>query len=247
MSQIKIEDIRTALKEDGWELISKEYKNLDTNLIFKCDEGHEVISTWKKIRQKRVCPICEKNKYKKSLAKSVVPKKKGVSRIIGVDQATYTSGWSVFDDGKLVDYGIFETTENTETKRIEEVKNWLLNMVELWKPDKVGIEDIHLESTGRVINTANGLKVYKILAHLQGVLMILLLEEKVSFDLCSPSSWRKKCGVTGRTKSDKKKSAQLKVKKEFDITVTEDEADAICIGKYTSDLYNKEKIINWEE
>ena len=34
----------------------------------------------------------------------------------------------------------------------------------------------------------------------------------------------------------------------FDITVTDDEADAIGIGKYVSEVLNKEiKIYNWEE
>ena len=40
---------------------------------------------------------------------------------------------------------------------------------------------------------------------------------------------------------------QLLVKEWFDITITDDEADAIGIGKYISDVnFKKVEIINWE-
>ena len=38
---------------------------------------------------------------------------------------------------------------------------------------------------------------------------------------------------------------QNKAKEWHDITVTDDEADAIGIGKYVADLYNIQ-VINWE-
>ena len=50
MAKIKIEDIRKAAIDNGWELISTEYKNLSKELIFKCDEGHEISITYKKVR-----------------------------------------------------------------------------------------------------------------------------------------------------------------------------------------------------
>ena len=40
---------------------------------------------------------------------------------------------------------------------------------------------------------------------------------------------------------------QMLAKKWFDITITDDEADAIGIGKYVSDLHTQAVIIeNWE-
>ena len=44
-----------------------------------------------------------------------------------------------------------------------------------------------------------------------------------------------------KTKADKKKSAQLKVKEWYDVSVTNDEADAVCIGRYGA---NKTKVSN---
>ena len=64
MARIRIEDIRAELEHDGWKVISNEYVNLDTEMIFECDEGHKVYAPWKKIRQKRECTLCKQNKYK---------------------------------------------------------------------------------------------------------------------------------------------------------------------------------------
>ena len=92
-----------------------------------------------------------------------------------------------------------------------------------------------------------GLQTYKVLAHLQGILMETCYELNLTYTICSPASWRAHCNVKGKTKSDKKKSMQINVKNWFDVSVTNDEADAIGIGKYVADSYNpKPEIISWE-
>ena len=45
MSKITIEQIKETLAQDKWKLISQEYKNLDSELVFECDEWHKVYST----------------------------------------------------------------------------------------------------------------------------------------------------------------------------------------------------------
>jgi hypothetical protein len=84
MSRITIEQINEELKETGWKCVSTEYKNLDSELSFECDEGHNVYATWKKVRSKRECPVCKKNAFKK-LVDSVKPKPKGQKRILALD------------------------------------------------------------------------------------------------------------------------------------------------------------------
>ena len=56
MSKIHLEDIQKEIESDGWKLLSTEYKNLDSEMIFECKEGHKVYSSWKKIiLQLRTC------------------------------------------------------------------------------------------------------------------------------------------------------------------------------------------------
>ena len=40
MAKITIEQIKEEIAQDNWVLLSSEYKNLDTELIFECPNGH---------------------------------------------------------------------------------------------------------------------------------------------------------------------------------------------------------------
>lgn len=250
MAKIDIETIKKELQEDGWKLISTEYKNLDTELVFECNEGHRVFSNWKKIRNSRICPVCQTNRYKISEMK-ILPKKKNSIRVIGLDQATYTTGFSIFCDGELETYGVFQTSLDNVVERNNAVKNWLISMVENWKPDYVALEDIQLQQLGgkQVKNADNvvGVQTFKILAQLQGVLLNTLFELGVPTEVVYPATWRAHCQIKGRTKVDRKRSMQIKVKEWFDVSVSDDEADAIGIGKFLVEVKGKPTIIeNWE-
>lgn len=242
MSKITIESINEELKNSGWKCISTEYKNLDSELIFECEEGHQVYAPWKKIRTKRECPVCKQNTYKQEILK-VEPKRKGVTRILAIDQATHTCGWSVFDDQQLIRYGTFTTNQSDEIARDSTIKNWIISMIENWKPDCVALEGIQFqdEASGQKM----GVTVFQALARLQGILMETCYSLKVPYSVYSTNTWRHHCGVKGRSRIDKKRSMQLIAKKEYDITVTDDEADAIGIGKYAASLH-KIQVVNWE-
>ena len=242
MARITLEQINEELKEFGWKCTSTEYKNLESELCFECEEGHEVYASWKKIRTKRECPICKQNTFKR-LVGSVKPKPKGEKRVLALDQATHTTGWSIFDGPRLVRYGIFNTEIKDETARISAIKNWMLSMISNWGPDCVAIEGIQFqeESSGQKMSVT----VFQGLARLQGVLMETCYTLKVDFVVCPTNTWRNHCGVKGRYRADKKRSMQLQAKKWYDITVTDDEADAIGIGRYAADL-NNIQVTSWE-
>lgn len=243
MARIKIEDIRAEAEKNNWCLISDKYENLDSELIFQCPEGHTVYNSWKKLRNKFECPICKKNQYKDSA--KIISKQKNVRRILALDQATHITGWAIFDNDKLVTFGKFKSTLEHEEERTNQIKNWLVNMISNWQPDEVGIEDIHFQGTTSSGDPI-GIKTYKVLAHLQGVLIDTLFEQKITFKICPPATWREHCQVKGKTSSDKKRSMQKKVKDWFDINVTNDEADAIGIGKYMADTLTKWESVCWE-
>lgn len=243
MARITIESINEELAPTGWKCISEEYKNLDSELQFNCEEGHLVCAPWKKIRKLPECPVCKRNKHKSNNALLVEPKKKGQKRILALDQATHLSGWSIYDGQTLIRYGTFETNQKDEIQRISTIKNWFLSMLDNWKPDFVAIEGIQFqdESSGNKM----GVTVFQGLARLQGVLMETCYSQCVDYTVCPTNTWRNHCGVKGRYRADKKRSMQLIAKKWYDITLTDDEADAVGIGRYAADL-NKIEVTNWE-
>lgn len=244
MARIKIEEIKEEAKKENWEVISNKYTNLDTEMIFECPEKHKVYLPYKKIRNKWECPVCKMNNFKIEQIE-YIPKKKGVQRVLGLDQATHISGFSIFDNEKLIHHGTLEVFEDDEIERDNHIKQWLISIIESWKIDLIGMEDIQLQQFN---NRDIGVTTFKILARLQGILMECCYELGIDYILCPPATWRAHCKVKGRTKSDKKKSMQLIVKELFDISVNNDEADAIGIGKYIAETKKKQKeIFNWED
>jgi Holliday junction resolvasome RuvABC endonuclease subunit len=175
----------------------------------------------------------------------VVPKPKGKKRIIALDDATHDTGWAIFDGDTLIKYGVFSTNQSTEVERISAVKQWLINLITVWAPDTIVIEDIQLQKEDFNGDAVQNLTTYKVLAHLQGVLQNILFELHIPFETVYSAVWRKACEIKGRYRADKKRRAQLQVKKWYGLDVSKDEDDAICIGRY----YLKKttpRIIKWE-
>jgi len=69
----------------------------------------------------------------------------------------------------------------------------------------------------------------------------------IDHDLVYSTVWRQYCNVgSERGRENKKKLAQAKVKEWYNQNCTQDEADAICIGKYfVSKLKNSKS--SWGE
>lgn len=244
MSKLKIDEIRSELEKDGWKVISDTYQNLDSEMEFECNEGHRVFAPYKKIRTKRECPVCKQNTYFTQDNK-IVSKSKDKKRILALDQATKVTGYSIFDNGELIKYGIFETSLNDEIARDNALKNWLLSMIQNWKPDVIALEGIQFQEN--VGGYSVGVTTFETLARLQGILMEACYEIGIAYRVYPTNTWRKGVGVKGKTRTDKKRSMQLLAKQWYDVSLTEDEADAVGIGRHASNEVGKTAVVeDWE-
>ena len=147
---------------------------------------------------------------------------------MALDQATYVTGWSVYINKRLVRYGTFEVTGEDEIVRDYEIKTWLINMIENFQPDIIGLEGIQYQQYA-------GVTTFATLARLQGILMETIYELKIPYVICPTGTWRHHCGVKGKTRTDMKRSMQLLAKQWYEVSITSDEADAVGIGKFVSD------------
>ena len=167
-------------------------------------------------------------------------KKKGDYRILALDQATHISGYSVFNNRDLIDYGTFEAIGDDDIERMVQVKQWMISLIDQFEIDFVGIEGIQYQ-------TAAGVTTFEKLARLQGILAATCVEEKVKYKIVNTNTWRDHCGVKGKSRPDKKRSMQRLVEEWFQLKVSNDEADAIGLGKYFCDLQTpKVEIVDWE-
>ena len=247
MGTINIYTVKNSLEEEGWKLISDTYKNLKTPLDMKCPQGHLQQQTFDNWRKHKLCDIClAGDPYK--VKKNKIPKK-GIDtqRILALDAATGITGYAIYDNQVLVGFGTFKTSAALPAiERINQVKLWLKAALKEWEPDFVGIENIQLQSYGK--GTQAQVKTFQTLANLQGVLLDVVFEACIDHDLVYVNEWRSYCGVSGGDthRDAQKKAAQAKVKVWYDVSCSEDEADAICIGKYFCGKLKSNKI-SWGE
>lgn len=160
-------------------------------------------------------------------------KPKGARRVLALDQSTKVTGFAIFQNDIPIKYGIFEALDGEEIARDINVKIWMLNIIKNWDIDLVALEGIQLQNndSGRSM----GVTVFQTLARLQGILMGACQELGMPYMVCPTNTWRNHCGVKGKYRADKKRSMQLLTKQWYDITVRDDIADAIGIGKYASE------------
>lgn len=231
-----IAQIREEAAKEKWSLLSEEYKNLDSPLTFCCPEGHKVMTTYKKWRTKQSCPICEQNPYKNMNCNSSIPiKAKGEHRILAVDQSSHKNGACVFSGQKLIHYEAYESTKGDSLERMVDLSEWLTSLIKNWEVDVVGFEDTQYNA-----NFGTGHNIFKLLSQVMGALMLTAARQKVKVETVMVATWRHHSGVKGNKRADQKRSAQLLVKKLYDISVVDDISDAILIGKYFSDKYKED-------
>ena len=247
MGTINVYTVKNALEAENWQLVSETYKNLKTPLEMICPCGHKQEQTFDQWRKHKICDIClAGDPYK--VKKNKVPKNgTDTQRILGLDAATGVTGYSIYDDKVLVGYGTYKTSASLPAvERINQVKNWLKAALKEWEPDFVGVENIQLQKYGNR-DTDVQVKTFQTLANLQGVILDVIFEACIDSDLVRPSEWRSYCGISDgdQHRDARKKAAQAKVKIWYDMNCTEDEADAICIGKYFCGKLKKK--INWGE
>lgn len=147
---------------------------------------------------------------------------------LALDLSTKSSGWAIYENQELKDYGCIGAGSANLYHRIDKMIEELSAILDKYNIDNVLIEEVVPE------NVHNNNNTYKALMYLQGFVMHLLDRYKLNnIKFYTSSEWRKKCGIhTGRgvhRESLKPKDVAF-VKSQFGISVNDDIADAICIG-----------------
>ena len=156
---------------------------------------------------------------------------------IAFDQASTTSGFSIYKNRELVDFGKFKGN-GPFFDRAHQLQEEVVRIVEETRRKypkesiKIGLEEIQMQGN---------VETFKRLAQLQGIL-ILTIKQKFSMEpeLISASTWKSFNQIKGRGRTEQKRNAQNLVEELYGMRPTQDESDAIMIGRY---MANKE--MNW--
>ena len=166
--------------------------------------------------------------------------------LLSLDLSTKSSGWAVFNNGELIDYGCITASSTDLIKRIHKMTDEINSLVFNKYPiNKIVAEEVRPEGGYGVGNQ----KTHKALMWLQAAMAIYTHDKypEIETEYIYPSSWRATLGIkNGRgIKRQTLKEADIEfVKNKYRINVNDDVADAICIGlaQYTRQDDNE---INW--
>lgn len=161
-----------------------------------------------------------------------------MSRLLALDQASHITGWAVFDGAKLLKHGIIYAKSGDMGDRLYYIKEEIIKLLEEYQIDEVAFEDIQMQTS-----VGDNVKTFKILAEVFGVLEELFAELKYPHTAILSSTWKSTLGIRGRKRAEQKANAKNFVETKYNIKVTQDEADAICIGTH----YLNQSINDWSD
>lgn len=147
--------------------------------------------------------------------------------LLALDQSSRITGWSVFKDNKLVDYGKFTLDEENVDARLQHFRKKITQLIYDYSPDEVVYEDIQFQT-----NVANNVQTFKVLAEIYGVLSELLTEMRLPHTSILSTSWKSTLGIKGKARQEQKQNAQKYVLEKYGIKVVQDTVDSICIGEH---------------
>lgn len=147
-------------------------------------------------------------------------------RVLSMDQSTRVSGWAYFENSEYVESGIVDMSKSklATHERSFEMAKALWKIIKKYNPDCLVIEDTQQQNNVKTVIT---------LARLQGMIIGYAEAHKVKVHILLPSQWR---SALGFAQGPKVKRGMLKqqsidyVKNNYNLNLSEDEAEAICEG-----------------
>ena len=164
-----------------------------------------------------------------------------VSNLLALDQSSTTTGYSIFKNGKPVVISHFTAKGTDLGSRLEQIRNKIIELINQYDIDEVVFEDIQLQDMAGGKDV--GIKTFKILAEVFGVVHELMTELDMDYTIVPPIVWKATFKIAGKGRAKEKKLAQEYVFNTYGIRCTEDEADATCIGAHVIKKQGSE--FNW--
>lgn len=150
-----------------------------------------------------------------------------MSNLLALDQASVTSGYAVFKNGNLVDYGKFTFNDDVIAERLVKIRAKVIELIEEHDIDEVAFEDIQMQG-----NVTNNVQTFKVLSEVFGVISEVLQEKKMKYTVVMSGTWKSTLGIKGRTRPEQKRNAQEYVLQTYNVKAIQDVCDAICIGTH---------------
>lgn len=145
-------------------------------------------------------------------------------KILAIDQSSRCNGYAIFENNELIETGTFTLTSDDVGERLVQLREEVTKFIDNNQIELVLFEDIQLQAGNAGVTT------YKVLAEVFGVIQELLTEKGIEYQIIHSQTWKSILNIKGRSRPEQKKNAQMYVLNTFNKKVSQDTADAICIG-----------------
>ena len=169
---------------------------------------------------------------------------------IAIDASTKSTGVAVFKNKELIEKFNFTNANKNVLKRIkymtdkiEEIYKWYAAFDE---PLQIVMEQVIPDNLNDVKWTKNQ-NTFKALFYLQAAIVLMFDHYDQEVEFIGASSWRKQCGIKqGGATRDILKARDIQfVKDNYNVSVNDDVADAICIGHAKVNTVPEPEPFNW--
>lgn len=147
-------------------------------------------------------------------------------KILAFDQATNITAWCLWNTKRPLRYDAIDLhKEKNIDVRMDQMCVEIYQLIKKEKPDLIVLEDVSFQRDAQALIN---------LARLQGRIMQMAYEIGAPVVLYKPSTWRKIVGIkTGKgiKRDELKSAAMMMITEKYGIEVSEDIAEAICIGE----------------
>lgn len=146
--------------------------------------------------------------------------------IISLDESTKSTGFAVFKNNELIDYGAIQENSKDVLERVNDILDRINSMIDEYKPNIVIVENVQITMSAPTAKALMGL---------QFAIELMCYKTNIECTSIRTAHWRKVLGLSNSPKlkrTDKKKEAMEYVKNKYNIDEKiDDVTDAICIGE----------------
>lgn len=152
--------------------------------------------------------------------------------LLSLDTSTTNTGYCIYKDGKYNSSGAIASPKNlTGAPKVEYMMIHIMDLLQEIQPDIVCIEELHVNRNFQSVVH---------LAEIIGAVHGYCLSHDIFFYSISPATWHSRLGFKSRKRIDLKQESLKYVNNNYQLTnITDDEADAICIGEAYCRLFDE--------
>lgn len=156
-----------------------------------------------------------------------------MSKVLSFDQSTKISSFCAWKNGQYLEHGTIDLHKMKDTsERIRTMGVELFKVIKKYNPDIVVIEQTAQQSN---------ILCMKLLVLIQGMIIGYCAAHDIETYIIEPSKWRSFCQFRQGPKvkrQELKDQAIQYVKEHYNLDLSEDECEAICIGEAAHKIFN---------